>query len=149
MDKIKYYPKMQNGAVISEVTQHMDAPCNARKGNVVEKITRRVQRDQLFDLVVMSSVRKKPDLRRIQEKTLEGRATCLCNRIKMEEKILIILNDLWGAINLGKIGIPFGNDQKGCKILLVSSHNQGVVVQPNENPNRSLCESSDGRRLKN
>ncbi|KHN16497.1 hypothetical protein glysoja_036599 [Glycine soja] len=26
MDKIKYYPKMQNGAVISEVTQHMDAP---------------------------------------------------------------------------------------------------------------------------
>lgn len=120
-----------------------------------------VQRDNLFDMFVMTTVKKKPDLRRIQgelgnmlgmqlqEKTLEGRATCLCNRIKMEEKILIILNDLWGAINLGKIGIPFGNDQKGCKILLVSSHNQGVVVQPNENPNRSLCESSDGRRLKN
>lgn len=53
----------------------MHGSSNARKGNVVEKITRRVQRDQLFDLVVMSSVRKKPDLRRIQEKTLEGRAT--------------------------------------------------------------------------
>lgn len=104
----------------------MHGSSNARKGNVVEKITRRVQRDQLFDLVVMSSVRKKPDLRRIQEKTLEGRATWLCDRIKMEEKILIILNDHWGAINLGKIGIPFGNDHKGCKILLVS-HNQQVL----------------------
>lgn len=97
-----------------------------------------VQRDNLFDMFVMTTVKKKPDLRRIQgelgnmlgmqlqEKTLEGRATCLCNRIKMEEKILIILNDLWGAINLGKIGIPFGNDHKGCKILLVS-HNQQVL----------------------
>lgn len=46
-----------------------------------------VQRDNLFDMFVMTTVKKKPDLRRIQgelgnmlgmqlqEKTLEGRAT--------------------------------------------------------------------------
>nr|KYP36342.1 Disease resistance protein At4g27190 family [Cajanus cajan] len=104
-----------------------------RKRNVVEKITRRVQRDGVFDMVVMASVMKRPDLKRIQEelgsmmslqfqeKTLEGRARRLCERIKMEEnKILIILDDLWGGINLDRIGIPSGNDHKGCKILLVS-----------------------------
>ncbi|RDX93363.1 putative disease resistance protein, partial [Mucuna pruriens] len=105
---------------------------DARKDNVVEKITRRVERDKLFDVVVMARVMNKPDLRRIQgelgdmlglqlqEKTLQGRATRLCDRIKMEDKILIILNDLWAGINLARIGIPFGDDHKGCKILLVA-----------------------------
>lgn len=35
---------------------------NERKRNVVKKITRRIQRDKLFDEVVMASVMKKPDL---------------------------------------------------------------------------------------
>ncbi|KAG5048449.1 hypothetical protein JHK85_009552 [Glycine max] len=74
MDKIKYNPEMQNGAVDGwEV--------------ISEKIPRMVQRDNLFDMFVMTTVKKKPDLRRIQgelgnmlgmqlqEKTLEGRAT--------------------------------------------------------------------------
>nr|KYP67785.1 hypothetical protein KK1_024138 [Cajanus cajan] len=40
----------------------------------------------------------------------------------MKQKILIILNDLQGEINLTKIGIPFGNDHKGCIILLVTNN---------------------------
>ncbi|KAJ1426167.1 P-loop containing nucleoside triphosphate hydrolase [Sesbania bispinosa] len=98
---------------------------DVRKGKVVEKITRRVKRDNLFDVVVMASVMKKPDFKRIQrelgnmlglqlnEKTPERRASRLCDRIKKVKKILIILDDLWGGINLGRIGIPFGNDHKG------------------------------------
>ena len=107
---------------------------NANKENVVEKVTRRVERDGLFNVVVKTCVMKKPDLKRIQgelgnalglqlhEKTLKERATRLCERVKMEDKILIILHDLHGQINLAKIGIPFGNDHKGCKILLVAEN---------------------------
>ena len=33
----------------------------------VEKVTRRIERDELFNVVVETSVTKKPDLKRIQE----------------------------------------------------------------------------------
>lgn len=46
--------------------------------------------------------------------TLEDRSSCLSDRIQMEEKILIILDDLRGQINLATIGIPFENDHKVC-----------------------------------
>ncbi|RDX93361.1 putative disease resistance protein, partial [Mucuna pruriens] len=123
---------------------------------VVEQITRRVLRDEVFDVVVdvMASVMKKntwyrwwsksPDVRRIQEQlgsklglqfhhktTSKERATRLCERIKMEAKIIIILDDLRGKINLAKIGIPFGNDHKGCKILLVAQSQKLLANQVN------------------
>nr|KYP36339.1 Disease resistance protein RFL1 [Cajanus cajan] len=115
---------------------------DARMIKVVDNITRRVQRngvDKLFDVVVMARVKKKPYLRRIKGKlgnmlglqlshktTLEGRARRLCERIKMKDKILIILDDHSEGINLVRIGIPFVNDHKSCKILLVS-HSQEVL----------------------
>ena len=107
---------------------------NANRENVVEKVTRRIERDELFNVVVETSVTKKPDLKRIQEelgkplglqlhkKTPKERATLLCERIKREDKILIILRDLQHKIDLAEIGIPFGNDHKGCKILLVAEN---------------------------
>ncbi|GFZ02012.1 hypothetical protein Acr_15g0006210 [Actinidia rufa] len=38
----------------------------------------------------------------------------------MEKKILVILNDVWNTLELEEVGIPFGEDHKGCKILLTS-----------------------------
>lgn len=116
---------------------------NVKMGNVVERITRRVKRDNLFDLILRASVTNRPDLKRIQgelgnnlglqlqEKTLEGRARLLCGRIKMTAKILIILIDVCGEINLGKIGLPFGNDHNGCKILLISETQNVLSNQTN------------------
>ncbi|XP_029125660.1 disease resistance protein RFL1-like isoform X2 [Cajanus cajan] len=111
------------------------------KDNALKKITRRVERDGQFDVVIMASLVKKNtwwnkslDVRNIQEKlgnqlglqlqekTLEERASCLSEKIMMKQKILIILDDLQGEINLTKIGIPFGNDHKGCRILLVANN---------------------------
>ncbi|KHN48022.1 Putative disease resistance protein, partial [Glycine soja] len=109
---------------------------NANTENAVEKVTRRVERDGLFNVVVKTCVMKKSDLKKIQgelgnalglqlhQKTLVERATRLCERIKMEDNILIILHDLQAQINLAKIGIPFGNDHKGCKILLVAKNKE-------------------------
>ncbi|CAJ1938708.1 unnamed protein product [Sphenostylis stenocarpa] len=103
-----------------------------RTNNLIEKISRRVKRDNLFDVTVMASVTKKPDLKRIQgelgkmlglqfgEETVVGRAELLCDRIKREQRILIILKDLCVALNLASVGIPFGIDHMGCKIVLLS-----------------------------
>lgn len=103
-----------------------------RKANLIGKISRRVKRDNLFDVIVMASATEKPDLKRIQgelgnmlglqfdEETVVGRAKRLCDRIKKEQRILVILDDLWAGINLVRVGIPLENDHKGCKIVLIS-----------------------------
>ncbi|PSS09619.1 Disease resistance protein [Actinidia chinensis var. chinensis] len=48
------------------------------------------------------------------------RVSALTKRIKMEKKILVILDDVWSRLELKEVGVPFGQDHKGCKILLTS-----------------------------
>lgn len=68
----------------------------------------------------------------------EDRAESLCNYIKEKksiqkvkdkqdeknepelERILIILDDVWEDIQLERVGIPFGETRRGCKIVLTS-----------------------------
>ncbi|BAT73593.1 hypothetical protein LR48_Vigan01g042500 [Vigna angularis] len=112
-----------------------------RTNNLIEKMSRRVKRDNLFDVTVIASVTKKPDLKRIQgelgkmlglqfgEETVVGRAKLLCDRIKKEKRILIILNDLYAGLNLDRVGIPFGVHHKGCKIVLLSGSADVLINQ--------------------
>ena len=44
----------------------------------------------------------------------------LRNFLKKNEKILVILDDIWEKLELGEIGIPYGDDHKGRKVLLTS-----------------------------
>ncbi|XP_054776397.1 uncharacterized protein LOC129284907 [Prosopis cineraria] len=102
--------------------------------DLVKKVTRRAHRENLFDKVINVKVTKKPDLTRIQaelatalgftmkEKSEAKRAAILLDRIKMEKKLLIILEDVHKGLDLHKLGIPHGDDLlKDCKILLTSS----------------------------
>ncbi|KAK6269682.1 hypothetical protein POUND7_006787 [Theobroma cacao] len=90
------------------------------------------QTKQLFDKVVIVTVSQNPNINNIQDKiadflhlkfqmtTREGRAEQLWLRIKGEKSILIILDDVWEELDLKVIGIPFGDDHKGCKIFLTT-----------------------------
>ena len=49
------------------------------------------------------------------------RAKTLRERILMEKKILVILRDLCKGLDLDKVGIPYGADHAGCKLLLTSA----------------------------
>ncbi|KAI9127057.1 hypothetical protein K1719_001616 [Acacia pycnantha] len=103
------------------------------KDVLVEKVCRRVGRDKLFDKDLTITLTKKPDVKKIQEeiasqlgftfnnKSKDKRAHELIERLKIEQKILIILRDLHKGLDLGKVGIPFGADHTGCKILLTST----------------------------
>ncbi|KAJ9682444.1 hypothetical protein PVL29_018374 [Vitis rotundifolia] len=87
------------------------------KTTLVEQVAKHAKEHKLFDEVVMASVFQNPDLRKIQ-----GQLADMLG-LKFEEekkKILIILDDIWAQLDLEEVGIPFGDDHKGCKIVLTS-----------------------------
>uniref|UniRef100_A0A6N2KNE6 NB-ARC domain-containing protein n=1 Tax=Salix viminalis TaxID=40686 RepID=A0A6N2KNE6_SALVM len=102
------------------------------KTTLVKEVGRRAKETQLFDEVLLAVVSQNPNVMYIQdrmaeslglqidEKTIEGRANRLWQRLKIEKKLLVILDDVWKVINLKEIGIPFGDDHRGCKILLTT-----------------------------
>ncbi|KAK8508819.1 hypothetical protein V6N12_034921 [Hibiscus sabdariffa] len=116
------------------------------KTSLVREVHRQLQEVKLFNSVVMVTVSQTPDIQRIQdeiaeslglkleEKTTVVRARRLYerliqekNREKNQEKmILVILDDIWKKLDLEEVGIPFGSQHKGCRILL-TSRNKNVV----------------------
>ncbi|CAJ2673767.1 unnamed protein product [Trifolium pratense] len=110
------------------------------KTTLVEEVAIIAKKHKLFDKVVITNVSKNPDLKVIQgeiadslrlrfdEETIFGRAERLRQRIKMEKRILVILDNIWTMVDLKKVGIPIGNEHNGCK-LLMTCRNQDVLVQ--------------------
>ena len=101
------------------------------KTTLAKEVHSQAQTDKLFDVVVMVAVSQTPDHKRIQKEIAEAlgldlaeegmliRANRLSERLKTG-KILIILDDIWKPLQLDEVGIPFGDDCKGCKLLLTS-----------------------------
>ncbi|XP_048498584.1 probable disease resistance protein At4g27220 [Beta vulgaris subsp. vulgaris] len=102
------------------------------KTSLVRKAIAAAQEMQLYSKVVVSVVSQAPNVHKIQgelgdqlclrysRETELGRATQLKNRMKLEEKILVVLDDVWNKIDLTIIGIPNGDDHKGCKVLFTT-----------------------------
>ncbi|KAF2307105.1 hypothetical protein GH714_024856 [Hevea brasiliensis] len=109
------------------------------KTTLVKQIVAQVREYGIFKLVVMATITHNPELKKVQQEianwldykfdveSIEVRAARLSERIKREEKILIIL-DIWAAIKLEEVGIPYGLDHKGSKILM-TSRNQSVLLE--------------------
>ncbi|XVF78662.1 hypothetical protein PTKIN_Ptkin14bG0153300 [Pterospermum kingtungense] len=111
------------------------------KTTLVTYVGYRIKELQLFDKVIMAVVSKELDIGKIQNKiadfinlkfqkeTIEGKAGELWNRLEKEEKILIILDDVWEELKLADIGIPLGRNGKGCKIIL-TTRRESVAKAP-------------------
>ncbi|PIA36531.1 hypothetical protein AQUCO_03300012v1 [Aquilegia coerulea] len=105
------------------------------KTTLVEKINNELDGHKLFNKVIMVIVSKDPDLMKIQDDVarrlgmnLEAtstnvRASRLFERLKTEEKLLIILDDVWKPLKVEDIGLS-----RGCK-LVVTTRMQEVCVQ--------------------
>ncbi|XP_011009057.1 PREDICTED: probable disease resistance protein At4g27220 isoform X2 [Populus euphratica] len=101
------------------------------KTTLVKEVGRRAKESQLFPEVLMATVSQNPNVIGIQDRmadslhlkfektSKEGRASELWQRLQ-GKKMLIILDDVWKHIDLKEIGIPFGDDHRGCKILLTT-----------------------------
>ncbi|KAG6750460.1 hypothetical protein POTOM_044955 [Populus tomentosa] len=102
------------------------------KTTLVKKVAGQVKADRIFDVVVLAVVSQTPNLRNIQgeiadglglkldAETDRGRANLLHERLKGEQKVLVILDDIWERLELDNVGIPSGSDNRGCKILMTS-----------------------------
>ncbi|XP_038890454.1 disease resistance protein At4g27190-like isoform X2 [Benincasa hispida] len=109
------------------------------KTMLVKEISRIVMEKKLFDEVVTSTISQTLDIKTIQgqlgdklglkfdQETNEGRALMLHKRLKMEQRILIVLDDVWKQIDLETIGIPSIEDHRGCKILFTSRDNSVLL----------------------
>ncbi|KAJ7942921.1 Disease resistance protein [Quillaja saponaria] len=111
------------------------------KTTLVKDIARKAQEVKLVDMVAMTIVTQKQDVHKIQKEIADilgmkfeeasefVRAARLHERLKQEKNVLEILDDLWEGIDLRKIGIPFGGDHEGCKVLLTSRREEVLSNQ--------------------
>ncbi|XWS10062.1 hypothetical protein CRYUN_Cryun39dG0043600 [Craigia yunnanensis] len=103
------------------------------KTTLALEVGKQAEKFNLFDKVVVATVSQKPNFNKIQDEIAkfldfgmnseQGRRSEqeLWLRLQKEKKILIILDDVWAEIDLKKkIGIPLGEDHKGCKVLLTT-----------------------------
>ncbi|KAK4716617.1 hypothetical protein R3W88_014955 [Solanum pinnatisectum] len=104
------------------------------KTTMTKKIRQKVKQEQLFKDVVMVTVSQQQDFKRIQGEIaggvglkLEGddlwsRGDRLRTRlVDQNSRILIILDDVWKAFELEKLGIPRGSNHKHqCKVTFTT-----------------------------
>ncbi|XP_060675321.1 uncharacterized protein LOC107405461 [Ziziphus jujuba] len=103
----------------------------AGKTTLVKEVSTRALEMKLFTEAVLVPVSNTPDVKNIQKaiaerlelqldkETIPERALLLRNRLP-QEKMLIILDDVWKELNLKDVGIVVDGDQIGCKILFTS-----------------------------
>ncbi|TXG65884.1 hypothetical protein EZV62_007159 [Acer yangbiense] len=89
------------------------------KTTLAKEFVRQSKQDELFGEIAFVQVSQTLDIKKIQEeianklslefceKTDSGRARRLCDRLKKEEKILLVLDKIWGSLDFEKVGIPF------------------------------------------
>ncbi|XVE62978.1 hypothetical protein DITRI_Ditri06bG0162800 [Diplodiscus trichospermus] len=107
-------------------------PGGVGKTTLVDEVAGKVKEVASFGSVVKATVTQAPNIEKIQyeiaeplglkleERSKEIRARRLSERLKNEKNILVILDDIWTELDLDEVGIPFGDQHKGCKILLTS-----------------------------
>ncbi|KAH9752599.1 Disease resistance protein [Citrus sinensis] len=79
------------------------------KTTLVKEFARQAREDKLFDRVVFSEVSQTPDIKKIQGEIAEK------------------LDNIWKHVDLETVGIPFGNDHKGCRLLLTARDNNVLL----------------------
>ncbi|KAH1063280.1 hypothetical protein J1N35_028267 [Gossypium stocksii] len=109
------------------------------KTTLAKEVGKHAQEQKLFDKVVMFTMSQNPTIKNIQQKVAdifglkfetssqEGKAEELFRIMQRVNKVLVIIDDLWEEFKLESIGIPCGDDHKGCKILLTTRHQQKEI----------------------
>ncbi|XP_054778433.1 probable disease resistance protein At4g27220 [Prosopis cineraria] len=108
------------------------------KTTIAKEVAKKVENEKIFGKVIMATVSKDMNIVNIQsqiaemlgmqlnQNTIDVRSSRLHESLKHAKNMLLILDDLWEELDLGKVGIPFTRDEnnnkkiEGCKLLLTS-----------------------------
>ncbi|XP_010256484.1 PREDICTED: probable disease resistance protein At4g27220 isoform X2 [Nelumbo nucifera] len=102
------------------------------KTSLAKEVGKQVEKEKLFDKVVMAVVSQEPNHKEMQgqiadmlglkfeEESVMGRALKLSRRLEKVGSILVILDDIWAKLELKELGIPFDGNNMGCKILFTT-----------------------------
>ena len=104
---------------------------------MAEEVEKRAKDDKLFDEVVMAVVSRTPDWTKIQNQiaamldlTFDNefeRAKKISSYLRKGKSVLVILDDVWQALDLDHIGIPCGGELNCCKFLLTSRSEEVLI----------------------
>ncbi|KAK2386595.1 putative disease resistance protein [Trifolium repens] len=102
------------------------------KTTLAKEVGKKLKQSKQFTQVVDTTVSFPPDIKKIQDDIAgplglkfdecneSDRPKKLWSRLTNGEKILLILDDVWGDIDFDEIGIPNINYHKGCRILVTT-----------------------------
>ncbi|KAL5159758.1 putative disease resistance protein [Glycine soja] len=110
------------------------------KTTLVNELAWQVKKDGLFVAVAIANITNSPNVKKIQgqiadalwdrklkKETESGRAIELRERIKKQDEVLIILDDIWSELDLTEVGIPFGDEHNGCKLVITSREREVLI----------------------
>ncbi|KAI9088250.1 hypothetical protein K1719_029971 [Acacia pycnantha] len=108
------------------------------KTSMAKEVGHKLKESKLIDKFIFLIVSQPPDFKKIRGELAKGlylnldgmkeelsSSTILSKITNMDQKLLIILDDVWVKFDLTeKLGIPFGHQHKGCNLLITtrSSH---------------------------
>ncbi|MBA0716063.1 hypothetical protein Golax_014929 [Gossypium laxum] len=77
---------------------------------IFKKIMEEKIQDQITDMLGL----------KFEEQSVTRRASRLCQRLKKEKNILVVLDEIWAKLDLMEVGIPLRDEDQRCTILLTS-----------------------------
>ncbi|GAU27249.1 hypothetical protein TSUD_125290 [Trifolium subterraneum] len=104
------------------------------KTTMAKEVGNQLKDSKQFNRVIITTVSNTPNIKKIQDdiagslglvwkdKNESNRPKELWNRLTNGEKILVILDDVWGDLNFDDIGIPNSYNHKGCKVLVTTRY---------------------------
>jgi len=102
------------------------------KTTLAKEVGKELMQSKQFIQIIDTTVSFSPDIKKIQDDIAgplrlkfddcndSDRPKKLWSRLTNGEKILIILDDVWGDIDFHEIGIPYSDNHKGCRILITT-----------------------------
>ncbi|KAH9688159.1 Disease resistance protein [Citrus sinensis] len=118
------------------------------KTTLAKEVARRAENDKLFDQVVFSEVSESQDIRKIQREIADKLGLKFDEESESEKRILVILDNIWGNLDLKAAGIPHGDDHRGCKVLLTARTLDTLSRKMDSQKNFSVSDYVEGNELK-
>ncbi|KAI5408634.1 hypothetical protein KIW84_054466 [Lathyrus oleraceus] len=102
------------------------------KTTLIKEVGKKLKQSKQFTQIIDTTVTFSPNIKKIQDDIAgplglkfddcneSDRPKKLWSRLTNGEKILLILDDVWGDIDFYEIGIPDSDNHKGCRIVVTT-----------------------------